>query len=94
MVDELSQRHDPKWGGKLIDHTVVLVMSEMGGGNHQQESTGTLAVAGNNTGVQTGMSIDAADRTSANLMLLVANTFGSNQNSFGNSDGGIPSFSI
>jgi hypothetical protein len=94
LVDELSQRDDPKWGGKLIDHTVVLVMSEMGGGNHQQDNTGTFVVAGNNTGVQTGRGIDAGGRTSANLMLQVANTFALNQNRYGNSDGGIPGFSI
>ena len=36
-----------------MDHTVILVMSEMGGGNHQQENSGTYVLAGNNTGVQT-----------------------------------------
>jgi hypothetical protein len=92
LVNELSQRDDPKWGGKLMDNTVIMVMSEMGGGNHQQENTGTFIVAGNNTGVQTGQGIDAAGRTSANLMLEVANTFGLNQTSYGNSNGGIPGF--
>ncbi len=93
LVDELSQRDDPKWGGKLMDHTVVLVMSEMGGGNHQQENSGTFVVAGNNTGVQTGQGLDAGGKTSASLMLEVANTFGLGINSYGNSDGGIPGFS-
>ncbi len=92
LVNELSQRDDPKWGGKLMDNTVILVMSEMGGGNHQQENTGTFVVAGNNTGVQTGMGIDAGGRTSANLMLQIANTFGLDISRYGNSDGGIPGF--
>lgn len=94
LVNELSQRDDPKWGGKLMDHTVIMVMSEMGGGNHQQENSGTFVVAGNNSGVRTGMGLDAGGRTSANLMLQVANTFGLNQTSYGNSDGGIPGFSV
>jgi len=92
LVNELSQRADSKWGGTLMDNTVILVMSEMGGGNHQQENTGTFVVAGNNTGVQTGLGIDAGGRTSANLMLDIANTFGLNQAQYGNSDGGIPGF--
>lgn len=94
LINELSQRDDPKWGGTLMDHTVMLVMSEMGGGNHQQDNTGTFVVAGNNTGVQTGMGIDAGGRTSANLMLEVANKFGLNQSVYGNSNGGIPGLSM
>jgi hypothetical protein len=92
LVNELSQRADSKWGGTLMDNTVILVMSEMGGGNHQQENTGTFVVAGNNTGVQTGLGIDAGGRTSANLMLEIANTLGLNQTRYGNSNGGIPGF--
>jgi len=94
LVNELSQRNDPKWGGKIMDHTVIMVMSEMGGGNHQQENSGTYVVAGSNTGIRTGMGVDAGGRTSANLMLEVAKTFGSSLNRYGNSDGGIPGFLI
>ncbi len=89
LVNELSLRDDPKWGGKLIDHTVILVMSEMGGGNHQQENSGTFLVAGNATGLQTGMGIDAQQASSANLMLEIANAFGLNLSNYGNSNGGI-----
>jgi len=92
LVDQLSQRDDSRWGGKIMDNTVILVMSEMGGGNHQQENSGTFVVAGANTGVNRGVGIDAGGKTSASLFWDISNAFGRNWANYGNSDGGIPGF--
>lgn len=94
LVDELSARDDAAYGGKIMDHTVILVMSEMGGGNHQTDNTGTFVVAGSDTGVNTGTGIDANGKTVANLFFDISNAFGRGWASYGKSDGGIPGFLV
>jgi hypothetical protein len=38
LMDELAARPDGVNGGSLLDHTLILVVSEVGGGNHQQKT--------------------------------------------------------
>jgi len=94
LVDQLSARQDTAYGGTLMDNTVILVMSEMGGGNHQQENPGAFVVAGNNTGVNIGTGVDAGNKTVASLFWDISNSFGLGWVNYGKSDGGIPGFLV
>lgn len=92
LLDQLSSRDDLAYGGKLIDNTLILVMSEVGGGNHQQESPGTYVVGGAGGAINNGTAIDAGNAGMSNLFLDIANAFGLNWSSYGNSFGGVGGF--
>lgn len=92
LLDELAARDDLAYGGKLLDNTMVLVMSEVGGGNHQQENPGIYVVGGAGGAINGGMAIDAGNAGMSNLYLDIAKAFGLNWNSYGNSFGGVNGF--
>lgn len=92
LTNQLNSRQDLAYGGTLMDNTVILVMSEMGGGNHQQEDVGAFVVAGSRTGINTGMGLDAGNKTIASLFWDISNAFNLGWNNYGKSDGGIPGF--
>lgn len=94
LVEQLSGRVDSVYGGTLMDNTVILVMSEMGGGNHQQENPGTFVVAGGKTGINIGQGIDAGNKTIASLFWDISNAFGRGWANYGKSNGGIPRFLV
>lgn len=89
LLDELAVRKDPVFGGNLIDHTVVLVMSEVGGGNHQQDNPGVYLAGGAGGRLNTGMAIDAGGAGMSNLYLDIANAFGLGWSRYGNSFGSV-----
>jgi hypothetical protein len=92
LMDELAARPDAAYGGTLLDNTLILVMSEVGGGNHQQENPGIYVAGGAGGAIQTGRAIDAMNTGMSNLYLDIAKAFGLNWNRYGNSYGGIFGF--
>lgn len=92
LMDELAGRPDPAYGGTLLDNTLILVMSEMGGGNHQQENPGIYIAGGAGGAMTTGKAIDARNAGMSNLYLDISKAFGLNWSRYGNSNGGISGF--
>jgi len=92
LLDQLNERDDPKFGGKLIDNTMVLVMSEVGGGNHQQDNPGVYVVGGAGGAINSGVGLDAQGAGMSNLYLDIAQSFGLNWDRYGNSFGGVGGF--
>lgn len=92
LLDQLASRDDLAYGGKLIDNTLILVMSEVGGGNHQQQNPGIYVAGGAGGAINRGTAIDANGAGMSNLYLDIAKAFGLNWNSYGNSYGSINGF--
>jgi hypothetical protein len=92
LMDELATRPDLAYGGTLLDNTLILVMSEVGGGNHQQENPGIYVAGGAGNAIRTGNAIDANGTGMSNLYLDIAKAFGLNWTRYGNSSGGIAGF--
>lgn len=92
LMDELAGRLDVTYGGTLLDNTLILVMSEVGGGNHQQENPGIYVAGGAGGALRSGTGIDAGNAGMSNLYLDIAKAFGLNWSNYGNSYGGINSF--
>ncbi|SMF58157.1 DUF1552 domain-containing protein [Pseudobacteriovorax antillogorgiicola] len=93
LVDELTRRIDPVFGGALIDHTLILVMSEVGGGNHQMENPGVLTISGQHSPVARRRAIDCRGAGMSSLFLDIARAFGLSWDNYGNSFGtGIPGY--
>ncbi|WP_299573151.1 DUF1552 domain-containing protein [uncultured Shewanella sp.] len=89
LMDQLASRPDTAYGGTLLDNTLILVMSEVGGGNHQQENPGIYLAGGAGEAINKGIAIDANNAGMSNLYLDIANAFGLGWNNYGNSFGGI-----
>ncbi|MBL4827969.1 MAG: hypothetical protein JKY66_09710, partial [Spongiibacteraceae bacterium] len=94
FLEQLSQRDDLAFGGKLIDNTLVLLMSEVGGGNHQLENPGVYVIGGAGGAINGGTAIDCAGAGMSNLFLDISGAFGFNWGSYGNSFGGINGFLV
>lgn len=92
LMDELAARPDPAYGGTLLDNTLILVMSEVGGGNHQEENPGIYVAGGAGGAFQTGRAIDTMKTGMSNLYLDIAKAFGLNWTYYGNSYGPVPGF--
>ncbi|WP_331346127.1 DUF1552 domain-containing protein [Cellvibrio sp. UBA7661] len=92
LMDELAARPDTAYGGTLLDNTLILVMSEVGGGNHQQENPGIYVAGGAGNAIRTGTAIDANNTGMSNLYLDIAKAFGLNWTRYGNSSGGVNGF--
>lgn len=92
LMDELASRPDLAYGGSLLDNTLILVMSEMGAGDHQQENPGIYVAGGAGGAIQSGKAIDTMNTGMSNLYLDIAKAFGLNWNRYGNSYGGISGF--
>lgn len=92
LMDELAARPDVTYGGTLLDNTLILVMSEVGGGNHQQENPGIYVAGGANNMIRSGTGIDANNAGMSNLYLDISKAFGLNWGRYGNSSGGITGF--
>ncbi len=92
LLEQLAARDDTAYGGKLIDNTLILVMSEVGGGNHQQANPGIYVAGGAGGAINRGTAINANGAGMSNLYLDIAKAFGLNWNSYGNSYGGINGF--
>ncbi|WP_111980102.1 DUF1552 domain-containing protein [Algibacillus agarilyticus] len=89
LMDQLAARPDTAYGGTLLDNTVILVMSEVGGGNHQQENPGIYIAGGCGGAMNTGIAIDAGGAGTSNLFRDIGNSFGLGWNNYGNSFGGV-----
>lgn len=94
LMTELAARPDAAYGGTLLDNTLILVLSEVGGGNHQQENPGTYVAGGAGGAVRVGTAIDAGGAGMSNLYRDIARAFGLNWNSYGNSNGGVNGFLV
>lgn len=92
LMDELAVRPDLAYGGTLLDNTLILVMSEMGAGDHQQENPGIYVAGGAGGAIQGGKAIDTANTGMSNLYLSIAKAFGLNWNRYGNSNGLVNGF--
>ncbi len=92
LMDELAARPDVAYGGTLLDNTLILVMSEVGGGNHQQENPGIYVAGGAGNAIRSGTAIDANNAGMSNLYLDIAKAFGLNWTRYGNSSGGVSGF--
>ncbi|MEW6992653.1 DUF1552 domain-containing protein [Colwelliaceae bacterium MEBiC 14330] len=89
LMDQLAARQDSAYGGTLLDNTLILMVSEVGGGNHQQENPGVYVAGGAGGAINGGIAIDAANAGMSNLYLDIANAFGLNWSKYGNSYGGL-----
>jgi len=92
LMDELAGRPDVTYGGTLLDNTLILVMSEVGGGNHQQENPGIYVAGGAGNAIRSGTAIDANNTGMSNLYLDISKVFGLNWGRYGNSSGGVAGF--
>jgi hypothetical protein len=92
LMDELAARADLTYGGTLLDNTLILVMSEVGGGNHQQENPGIYVAGGAGNAIRSGTGIDASGAGMSNVYLDISNAFGLNWGRYGNSSGGLSGF--
>lgn len=92
LMDELAGRPDVTYGGTLLDNTLILVMSEVGGGNHQQENPGIYVAGGAGNAIRSGTGIDANNTGMSNLYLDISKAFGLSWGRYGNSSGGITGF--
>ncbi len=92
LMDELASRPDVTYGGTLLDNTLILVMSEVGGGNHQQENPGIYVAGGAGNSIRVGNAIDANNAGLSNLYLDISKAFGLNWGRYGNSSGGVTGF--
>lgn len=92
LMDELASRPDVTYGGTLLDNTLILVMSEVGGGNHQQENPGIYVAGGAGNAIRVGNAIDANNTGISNLYLDISKAFGLNWGRYGNSSGGVSGF--
>jgi hypothetical protein len=92
LMDELATRPDVAYGGTLLDNTLILVMSEVGGGNHQQENPGIYVAGGAGNTIRSGTAVDANNTGMSNLYLDIAKAFGLNWGRYGNSSGGVTGF--
>lgn len=92
LMDELAARPDLAYGGTLLDNTLILVMSEVGGGNHQQENPGIYVAGGAGGALRSGTAIDAGNAGMSNLYLSIAKAFGLNWSRYGNSNGLVNGF--
>jgi hypothetical protein len=77
------------YGGTLLDNTMILVLSEVGGGNHQQENPGIYLAGGAGGAINTGAAIDTNNAGMSNLYLSIAKAYGLNWAGYGNSSGTI-----
>ena len=94
LLDELEARPDAAYGGTLLDNTLILMMSEVGGGNHQQENPGIYVAGGAGNAIARGTALDARGMGMSNLYLDIAKAFGLNWNNYGNSNGSVSGFLI
>lgn len=92
LMDELAARPDAAYGGTLLDNTLIMAVSEMGGGNHQIDNAGIYVAGGAGGAISTGMAIDPGQTGLSNLYLDIAKAFGLNWNRYGNSYGGVSGF--
>lgn len=92
LMDELAARPDVTYGGTLLDNTLILVMSEVGGGNHQQENPGIYVAGGAGNAIRSGTGINAGNTGMSNLYLDISKAFGLNWGGYGNSSGGVTGF--
>lgn len=92
LMDELAARPDVAYGGSLLDNTLILVMSEMGGGNHQQDNPGIYVAGGAGAALRSGTAIDAGNAGMSNLYFSIAKAFGLNWTRYGNSYGLVNGF--
>jgi hypothetical protein len=67
-------------------------MSEVGGGNHQQDNAGIYVAGGAGGAINSGVAIDPGVTGMSNLYLDIAKAFGLPWNSYGNSAGGVGGF--
>jgi hypothetical protein len=71
---------------------LILVLSEVGGGNHQTDNPGIYVAGGAGGALRSGTAIDTGGGGMSNLYLDIAKAFGLNWNQYGNSSGGINGF--
>jgi hypothetical protein len=94
LMDQLAARPDSAYGGTLLDNTLILMVSEVGGGNHQQENPGIYVAGGAGGAINGGTAIDAGNAGMSNLYLDIAQAFGLNWGKYGNSFGGVNGFLV
>lgn len=94
LMDELAARPDVAFGGTLLDNTLILAVSEMGGGNHQVDNAGVYVAGGAGGAIRTGMALDPGEMGLSNLYLDIAKAFGLNWGRYGNSYGSVPGFLV
>lgn len=94
FIDQLSMRDDLAYGGKLIDNTLILMASEVGGGNHQQENPGVYVIGGAGGAINGGTAIDCGGAGMSNLYWDISKAFGLNWQNYGNSFAGINGFLV
>ena len=92
LMSELAVRPDLAYGGTLLDNTLILVMSEMGAGNHQQDNPGIYVAGGAGNSIRSGTAIDTNKTGMSNLYLDISKAFGLNWGRYGNSSGGVTGF--
>lgn len=90
LCRELSSRQDPLGGGSLLDTSLILMCTEMGGAPQNGEwDIPWYLLGGANGAVNNGQVIDCTGKNSANLLLEIARMMGLNWSAFGSSGSGI-----
>ncbi len=90
LLERLESR--PEGDGTMLDHSIVVLMSEVSDGATHSHSNMPFIVAGGAGGAwSTGRLMDAEGYTNGNLWISIAQAMGANLSTFGDfAEGGIP----
>ncbi|MFN3198437.1 MAG: DUF1552 domain-containing protein [Bradymonadia bacterium] len=84
LLDRLANTPEPTGDGSMLDHTLVLALSELGHGGWHSTRHLPVILAGNaGAGVQMGRHLSLPDRTTGDLYTTLLQTFGGNETHFG-----------
>ncbi len=82
LIEELASR--PEGDGSMLDHTLILTISDLGDGNrHDHKNMPFVLAGGQALGVQGGRMLDFNGDAHTKMLVSVANLMGVNINQFG-----------
>ena len=88
LLGQLAAR--PEDGGTMLDHSLVLLCSEIADGNtHRHDDMPFILAGGGGGSVRTGRLLDAASRRHADLYVAIAQAIGDPMTTFGDTCGGV-----
>jgi hypothetical protein len=89
VLEQLAAR--PEGSGTMLDHSLVVICSEVSDGNTHTHDNMPFIVCGKGGGaVRTGRVIDTNGRRHGELWVSIARAMGANLGSFGSGGGPLP----
>ena len=92
LLDKLAATPEPGGSGTMLDHSIVMLCTEVGDGNtHSHDDMPFVLGGGAGGAYQTGRLLQYANQPHSNLLLSIAQAMGQPLQSFGeSSSGGLP----